>query len=324
MIKLFSILSRVIHKQGLYSFFSSFMCKYFLDEENKIAKYLISECKSARLFLNTRVKSVNYHNKSPDKKNRIKFEHMGREATKVYDYVIITFPLTKDLKRVYDFSLDILYRDHLDCEVNYTNSCIIKGKISRAFLKDKKLTNIQMNVNDSKFLTIKALVPRNCQIKNNLMKEKIEQDIDTFPILYSVVSSEEVLNERAFRNLFLKNYCLIGKISWYSKPLYKKVKYSHTPFPQVIIDGEKRARILYLNGIEWLCSSKETLCISARNIALLIGKKEIKKDVFMSIQTKKYADEFFLNNFKMILSFSIFTSIGLIFFYQNKKLTLKI
>ncbi len=65
----------------------------------------------------------------------------------------------------------------------------------------------------------------------------------------------------------------------YSVPLYKKVRYSHTPFPQVLIDGVDRSRIAYLKNYEWLIGgSKEFTCMSARNIALIISKKELGKN----------------------------------------------
>ena len=70
-------------------------------------------------------------------------------------------------------------------------------------------------------------------------------------------------------------------------PLYKKVKYSHTPFPQVILDEEKRSRIYYLSSQEWFIGgSKESNCMSARNIALLIAKKELGENFLYNSRYK--------------------------------------
>ena len=80
-----------------------------------------------------------------------------------------------------------------------------------------------------------------------------------------------------------QGYKIIKKLPAYTMPLYKKVRFSQSPFPPVVIDSEDRSRIFYLKSQEWfLGGSKESSCMSARNIALLIAKKELGEDFMNS------------------------------------------
>lgn len=77
-------------------------------------------------------------------------------------------------------------------------------------------------------------------------------------------------------NYFISGYKIIKKLPAYTVPIYKKVRFSQAPFPQVVIDDENRSRIFYLDSQKWFIGgSKESSCMSARNIALLIAKKEL-------------------------------------------------
>jgi len=166
---------------------------------------------------------------------------------------------------------------------------VIDGSLKLNFpgLVKNKLVNLQTFDPKYKFRAVRSYLP---------FKKPENCFVDL--ILYSVISFEK-LNESNFDQIFekgkyskkyfkkqfsvlnfLKGYKVVATLdNTYSAPLYKKVRYSHTPFPQVLIDGVDRSRIVYLKNYEWLIGgSKESTCMSARNIALLISKKELGKN----------------------------------------------
>jgi hypothetical protein len=227
------------------------------DGQKQITRHFIENFKTSRVLLNRHVKSISYDTNLPDVKNKIVYvyENNLKEFTKTYDYVIITFPLTKDIKTK-NFSLDILYRDFLDCEMNHLYNYLVDGMltfVSSSSIKSNRLFNLFTQDKKLKVQSIQTHLPINCD--KNLK-------YDTAPLLYSV-SSIKKINSKVLDCLFAKGYTVIKRMQTNFVPLYKKVKYSHTPFPQVVIDGH-RSRVFYLNGLEWLESSKEINCISAR------------------------------------------------------------
>lgn len=214
--------------------------------------------------------SDKHHNKQSFYKSTISYMGKnGKLLNKSYDYVIIAFPLTKSLSSQNSFSLDILYRDYLNCEMNTLNTVVVDGNFTLFSNKfSRNLVNFHTNDEESfKFQSIRACVPIG-QSGSLLNENKIY-----------LVSSNSQLNNTLLDKMFT-NYKILKQIPINFGPLYKKVQYSHTPFPQLIIDGKKRSRIYYLNSIEWLESSQETKIINARNIALLIAKKEMTKSEF--------------------------------------------
>ena len=278
-------------------------CSYLRKQDlAKISNYLINRCHSVRLYLNSHVKSVsdNYHEKKSNLKNTIKFTNKhGKEVKKAYDYVIISFPLTKNIAKQ-NFSLDILYRDFLNCEMNNLNAYLIDGVLRMFSPKySHKLINFHTDEASFGFQSIRSYLPSRNQNSNKM--------------IYSVVSSQD-LNISTFDKIF-SSYKLIKKIPMDFAPMYKKVQYSHTPFPQIIIDGKKRSRIFYLNSIEWLESSKESKIIAARNIALLIGKKELNRTNFKSAVeiSKKFSQlRFLFSNYEACLPYVVFSGLVLI------------
>lgn len=276
----FDALGQDINIPGIAGMHS--LAKYFFSHQDKydinaITKKLLNNLNYTRVFLNTHVKLVKYGTKKPNRKNSLVFETINKEKRKSYDYIIIAFPLTKSISKQ-NFKLDILYRDFLDCEMNSLNEYIIDGNLLITSPNMKhKLINIYSENPEHSFKSIRTNYP-------------IKKPIHSFfnLILYSVISSNE-LSTTQLDKLFEKGYTIVGKLTSYVVPLYKKVRYSHTPFPEIIIDEEKRSRIYYLKSQEWLIGgSKESNCMSARNIALLIAKKELGNNFYRKSSKKSF------------------------------------
>jgi hypothetical protein len=243
---------------------------------------LLNQCSSVRLYLNTEVKRVSYHEKKPGSMNKLSYSRKPRTETnqtlkgieKSYDYIVITFPLVKGAEKSQNhFELDILYRDFMNCELFFTYSYIIQGILSRTFLddfnlKNKEPVNIHTMDPQFKFQSIRTLKP---------MSQKTQKGSHLFAI--NTVHKE--LSEATLDTVFEPGYKIVDKKLINLGPLNKKFQYSHTIFPQIILDGKRRSRIFYLNSLEWLESSKEMSIISARNIALMISKKELGSSVVM-------------------------------------------
>ena len=217
-----------------------------------MCRYLLSQCSTVRLHLSSHVKSVSdtYKEKKSNSKNTLIYLRNNKKSIKAYDYVIIAFPLTKSCLKQ-DFTLDIFYRDFLTCEMNTMHTYLIDGSLS------------QHNKADQVPSVIRTLSPITKQDKEHKL------------FLLVVPQNKHIDLKKLFNS-----YKLIKKTTTEKgvTPLYKKVEYTHTAFPQLIIDGKKRSRIFYLPSIEWLESSHETRVINARNIALLIAKKELSRD----------------------------------------------
>lgn len=280
--------------------------------KTRILNYLIQGCHNTRLRLNSHVKLVSYHRQNPNEKTTLVFVKNSKEFMKTYDYVIIAFPLTKDIKNQ-NFSLDILYRDFLDCEMNRLDSYIINGKFTMLSpIEPNREFSIHTLDSSLKFQSIQTLTCSTTETVKRSAKQEAQ-------ILYNIISPKS-LDNLVFDALFEKDYVILRKMQHSCVPFYKKVKYSHTPFPQIIIDGNSRSRVFYLNGLEWLESSKETNCIAARNISILIAKKEIslKRLRDKSFLLKKFSHSNNLSNqLKNLTIFGFFISV-FTFLYFNE------
>ncbi|RNA32440.1 prenylcysteine oxidase-like [Brachionus plicatilis] len=240
---------------GFHSLATFFNSSFIKSDKKSVLKFLLKNSLRTKLYLNQHVKKVTLDPRNSYEKNLIVYTKNSREYKRTYDYVIVTFPLTKNIYKE-NFSLDILYRDFLDCELVAFYSYIIDGVFSMLSPREnQQLFKLYTNDQSLKFCSVKTLSP-------------IESG---GPILYSV-SSYKDLNDNVLDSLFDKGWKLIKKINHKVAPLYKKVRYSHTPFPQIVIDDKTRSRVFYLNGIQWFTCSKESSCISAKNVAMLIIK----------------------------------------------------
>lgn len=291
---------------GFHSLVSFFSSSFIRNDKKTILKFLLKNCLRTRLYLNRHVKTVTYDPKNSCGKNLIIYSKNFKDYKKHYDYVVVAFPLTKNVIKE-KFSLDIFYRDFLDCEMVNLNSYIIDGVFSMLSPKKNQLFKLYTDDHNLQFNSVKTLT--SLETKGS--------------ILYNVSSCRD-LNENLFDSLFDKGWLLVKKVQNKVAPLYKKVRYSHTPFPQIIIDDQNRSRVFYLNGIKWFTCSKESSCISARNIAMLICKKEFNKAYFY--KRLIYAQNFSMQNSSCtkkltnLVIWTFFTSLCTFLVYKNLNL----
>lgn len=235
-----------------------------------------------------------------------------KEIKKTYDYVIIAFPLTKNIQEQ-NFNLDIFYKDFLDCQMNNLNAYLIDGTFS-LFANEYSSKKINLHAKDAsfRFQTIRSHSPTNTM--------NTSKSIDCNKnMIYSVITAQE-LNSGDLGKIF-SNFKLIKKLRLSTSPFYKKVRYSYTAFPKIIIDGVKRSRIYYLNGLEWLESSKEINCMAGRNIALLIARKELTKSDYDGIieRSFKYTKtNFYFKSYRNVLSYAVFSGLFIAFVLFKK------
>ena len=82
-------------------------------------------------------------------------------------------------------------------------------------------------------------------------------------------------------------------------------------------EDEERCRLFYLKGQEWVVSSHEYNCISARNIAIFISRHVLGQDFKKSLNYFNQKE----NNFKnTTLYFVLFNFFGYIFHLITSKL----
>lgn len=276
----------------------------------RICNYLLDECETVRLLTDTHVKSVGFDDKASDTMNKLVYVRKGneKEVAKSYDYVILTFPLVKDMEKQRDFSLEILYRDFIDYELNYIYSYIVDGRLALSCLSEHdKLVSIHTGDSSLKYQSIRTIL----SAKNTL--------------LYKVDSGEKELPETVYEELFDQGYKLVAKKKTFLSPVFKpKVKYSPHSFPQIILDGRRRARVLNLTSMEWLESSAEMAIVSARNIALLITKKELgqkqasESNLAYQASNRHITENFFIMFMRQLKIIAYFSTFGSLLFSLNR------
>ena len=90
--------------------------------------------------------------------------------------------------------------------------------------------------------------------------------------LYKIFS-EEPLYKDTFESIFEEGYEMVREMPWLAYPKYQENPRAKV-IPSVILDGDERSRVFYLNSLEWSTSCMEVSAISARNVSLLIANKE--------------------------------------------------
>lgn len=174
----------------MYSLSKCFFRYNFIFDVPRITKQIIANSRHSRLYLNSHVKSLKYSTKRPNLKNTLIYLRNGKEKKKTFDYVIICFPLTRDIQK-HNFHLDILYRDYLDCQLNCLNEYLIDGTLSLKIPDgNNKLVSLYTDDPKYNFRSIRAKVP--CKKPDHVFFELV---------LYSVVSMCE-LNEARFDTIF--------------------------------------------------------------------------------------------------------------------------
>lgn len=205
--------------------------------------------------------------------------------------------------------------------MKHLHNCVVYGKQSIISPDDPRTTSYNLFTVDSnvKFQSLQSYSPVVDGSNSTVGKSRLQQHDDRK--LYKITSTK-VLNDCVFDSCFEPDYLIVKKFQSSCTPLYKKVRYSHTPFPQIVIDGAARSRVFYLNGLEWLESSKETNCIAARNIAILIAKRELSRESMKNSLnlTEKFAHtSHYSNILRGLVCLPVFFGLGFYFLIKNKQ-----
>ena len=210
------------------------------------------------------------------------YEKNGAEQEKIYDYVVVAFPLTLNDEFVIGFN----FTDHFECQMKTTKVVFVRGELSYNEIPSNNHITVLSADPTLDFRSIESVIPCDGTIENNNNNK-----------IYKIVLSDIDSLKKIF-----KYYQIIQQVDWLAYPLYKILEdpqpikkvprqkselraknESHIAktllYPRLIIDSQERSRIFYLNSIEWLASSMEMSCINARNIALLISNKEQSKEI---------------------------------------------
>lgn len=236
---------------------------------NKSVVEKLIEKSGVDLRLNTNVKEICQDSSEPQK-NLVVYETKDqKECRELFDYVIIAFPLYKD---VFDnhFKIEFDVEQLKNLEMQITNTYIIYGE---QVLFPEMLSNKRINLHcvDPMLPYRSICVQLPCDYcskgDRNLYMNGPEK-------LYKIFS-EQVLDEKNFDRIFKQGYRIIEKIPWKAYPKYirnpeKKI------IPNIVLD-KNRSRVFYSNSMEWSSSCMEISCISARNVTNMIGLKENAK-----------------------------------------------
>ena len=253
----------------------------------------------ATLYSNATVIEVKPYNE----KTTITYISNNVECTKSYDYVVLAFPLTKNLD---NFTLGFDF-DPKNYEMQLTKAYFIEGNVSLFPNIPLDRRNELICCDDSlDFRSVSVQLP--CDYTD---KADSKLWLDDKKKLYKVFSKVD-LDEKVLRKIFFDDYKIVKKIDWYAYPKYEVLS-NDQHFPPVIIDSKERSRVYYLNSFEWSASCMEMSCISARNIALLISKQEQSVEKTLKSNTKFTKK----SNFKSILVLSAIFGFIFSFLYQK-------
>ena len=250
----------------------------------QIQERLLKLC-GVNLQLNSDVRYIGASKTDFDLKNVLIYRSNGVAYEQSFDYIIFANPLsTND-----DLMIDLDYSEYKNCEMKKVKTIFVHGELNLEYAPKNKPVNIFSCDPLSNFQSIES-------ISQNLYKIVLSNGgtLDNIFTNYEIVKEFE--NEEAYpaykkleeshldpkRQIDYKNRKKIDKSAKSSKikvstssdveadPTKKNVSI----YPRIYMDSVERSRIFYLNSIEWLAKSNEILTINARNIALLISKKE--------------------------------------------------
>lgn len=246
------------------------------------------EKSGAKVLWNTRVKSVS-QTSTDSAKNVIVYEdgQTGNEVTDdTFDYVLVGFPVF-DQVPTDTFNLEFKSAQELrDRQMKQVNTYIIEGslKLFPQLPTDKRLQCLSVDPSVP-YRTIATQLPCDYSQKSDAdlyVKEKVK--------LFKVFS-EKVLSSDDLNDMFEPEYKIVQYIPWLAYPKYNE-KPTSKSIPDVILDAQERSRVFYLNSLEWSASCMEICSISARNVSMLIAKRE--KDL-QAPGTTKRSRSFFTN-----------------------------
>ena len=278
---------------GLVSI-SNFMCrnKWNIRHGNRqLSSCLLKLCR-ANLFLNCKVVSIGMcKNDEKMLKNTLIYQKDGFEYEKSYDYVVIAFPLHKNN---HPLLTDFNYTDHANLEMKQKQMYYVRGDLNLNWIP-KCIKTIKLVSTDptSKFLSIETY--SNCEDKYYKVALQSGERLE------SIFTTHEIIKMVKFEDAY-PDYKKIEETQKNSQtesrrkrdtPLKPQANEITSTYPRVCIDSLERSRVFYLNSIEWLLSSNEMKCISARNIALLISRNEnnlLNNVIYASSKRQYYND----------------------------------
>jgi hypothetical protein len=287
----------------------------------QIKNRLIKLC-GVNLCLNSKVTYIGSSSTEPNLKNSLKFNKDGVDKEKKYDYIICAFPLLKD-DLVIDF--DFEYKDHNFCEMIKSKTFFVHGELNLQSVPNmNKSIKLVSSDTESKFLTIETIDEKLYKVVlsdkgslDNLFKSyEIVKEYETLYPNYKKLQDSEASKKSNEGNYRKKKD--LKSAATESGLTTTKVESS---YPRVIVDSkEGRSRIFNLNSINWLMSSDELECINARNIALLISKKEQGNESTL-LNNRIYARSkrnYYNDACGIISSFSIFLLVCAFWFKEPK------
>ena len=233
-------------------------------------------------------------------KTEVVYISSGKQSSKLFDYVVIAFPLNKNL----DFSLGFDF-DYKKYEMRLTKTYFIDGTLCLLPEIPLNKRNEILSCDDTiDFRGVSIQLP--CDYNK---KADAQLWLDEKSKLYKVFSRVD-LDKNTLCKIFREDYKIVKEIDWYAYPEYDLLKNGEKrkEFPPIIIDSKERSRVFYLNSIEWSTSCMEASCIAARNISLLISKKEQSVEKTKESNHKFYKDPISIRSFVTILSIGVLFS----------------
>jgi prenylcysteine oxidase/farnesylcysteine lyase len=242
----------------------------------EVARELLKRSQ-AKIMLNTTIKLICKDKDNEESKNLITYDiGDNTEASDSFDYVIIAFPIYNNIIGN-NFQLDFENSHQFDkLNMQLTNTYFIYGTV-KLFSHLPYNKHIQLHSIDPSipFRTVCVNLPCDYDPKEN--KGDADLYLKGGNKLYKIFA-EVNLDAEIFAKIFETGYEMVCVEPWLAYPKYSENPSSKT-IPDVILDGQERSRVFYLNALEWSSSCMEISVISARNTALLIaGKENVIKD----------------------------------------------
>ncbi len=237
---------------------------------NKMIPIKLAEKSEALVKFNTRIKSIGKSLDNPDAKNTIVYQDEDdKEITdNTFDYVLIAFPIYDGIIGD-DFNLDFEPKtEFTGYQMQRTNTYFINGN-ARVFPGLPSDKRIELHSVDPAVPYRTVCVQLPCDY-DQTKDAKLFLDKETK--LYKIFSEKDLVSGD-FDTIFETGYEIVAEMPWLAYPKYNKNCTSKS-IPEIVLDGEKRGRVYYLNSMEWSSSCMEIACISARNVALLVAGKE--------------------------------------------------
>ena len=199
----------------------------------------------------------------------------GNTKEESYDYVLIALPIHN---RVSQLELDFPTAVKLSPQqMQQTNTYFVFGQLNL-------FPQIPLNRRIELFSVEPSLPFRSIatQLPCDFSKRKDSELFVKSPRkLYKVFSDRE-LGQTDWDQAFASGYDLVKFTPWLAYPKYgDKIDFENVP--PIVLDGEKRSRVLYLNALEWCASCMEMECVAARNLSILVAnneKERVKKRRF--------------------------------------------